>query len=412
MPLLRIAWRNIGRNKRRSLLSALAVAFAVAVLTFAMALQQGSYADMIYQTVHARTGHLQVQHPDYWPDADLTKRLKQPGEILNALEAMPAVLASAPRIQAAALVGTEENTFGALIQGIDPARERETSTLANMVREGKFLETNDRDGALLGAGLAKNLGVELGDEIVFIGQGADGSLAAGRLIVRGITRMGIAELDRTAVTAHVDRIGEAYSMRGAVTEIAVLLQGNEEQDAAESGIEATLQAMGVGSDARVVPWTTLMPGIEQSIKLDWYSGQIIYFVLVLVVGFGIANTFLMAYLERLRELGVILALGMRPRGVALMVYAESVFLTLMGVLAGLAIGIPVVQFFHRKGIYFGKEAEEIMAEYGMSATIHPALSPLVIRLAVLIVGGVALVLALYPACKASRLAPLDGMRRG
>lgn len=408
--LLHIAWRNIGRNRRRSWLTALAIGFAVAILIFAMALQQGSYADMIFNTVHARTGNLQLQHPAYWPDMDLAKRLARPGEWTPLLESLPQVRAYTPRIQAAALVSTTNRTFGALLQGIDPEREAETSTLNEVVRTGSYLTPQDRDGALVGERLARNLGAGLGDELVFLGQGADGSLAAGTLIIRGLFKTGIAEIDRQAVAAHIDTIREAFSMREGVTEIAVLLHRDRDRPAVAARLREAIAERGRQDAAAVVEWTTLMPGVEESIQLDWYSGQIIYLVLVLVVGFGIANTFLMAYMERIHEFGVLLSLGMRPGRLSGMVYAESVFLILIGAGLGLGIGIPITQFFHLHGIRFGEGAEELMAEYGMSATIHPLITPMVLLLAVGIVLAVSLALAAYPAWKSSRLLPVEGLR--
>ena len=406
--LVPIAWRNVGRNKRRTLLSALAVAFAVAILVFSMALQQGSYADMINNTVHARTGHLQIQHKDYWPKMNLSRRLMNPDELLSAVDALAGVVACAPRIQAGALASTETRTFGAFLQGVDPTRERELSTLASLVREGEFLARDDVDGALVGTVLARNLGAGIGDEIVLIGQGADGSLAAVKFTIRGLLGTGIAEMDRTIVAAHIHAVGEAYSLYGAVSEIAILLDRDSQRPEVTEALTNLLHRL--GRKEVVLPWTTLMPGVEESIKLDWYSGQIIYLVLVLVVGFGIANTFLMAYLERIHEFGVLLSLGMKPRQVGVLVYAESVLLTLCGIAVGLVVGSLFVLYFHQTGIDFGEASQELMAEYGMSSVVHPILSSLVIGRSCLIVLVVSLLLAVYPAYRASRLEPVEALQ--
>ena len=408
LPLLRISWLNIGRNPRRSILSILAVAFATAVLIFAMALQQGSYADMIYNTVHTRTGNLQLQHSDYWPTMRLEKRLKSAGELLAALATTPGIKACAPRIRSSALVSSDSGTFGALIQGIDPGRESDTSTLATVMCEGEFLGPDDREGAILGVTLAKNLGVSIHDEIVFLGQGADGSLAAGTLTIRGTFKTGIAQADRSSLAAHIDTIAEAFSLYGGVTEISVLLEHDRQRPAVASAINSFLTEKG-RTDVRVLGWPTLMPGVEESIKLDWYSGQIVYLVLVFVVGLGIANTFLMAYLERLHEFGVLLALGLKSSRLAFLVFAESALLTMTGIGAGLCVGTAVVLYFQHQGIHFGQGTEELMAEYGMSGTIHPLIIPLVLHRPALIVLSVALILAVYPAWKASRLLPTEGL---
>jgi len=365
---------------------------------------------MIYNTVHARTGNLQVQHVDYWPDMDPAKRLVRPDEVIAEIEKIPSVDAFAPRIQTAALVSTEERTFGAMIQGIDPVRELRTSTLANVVREGEYLEAGDPEGALVGITLASNLGAGIGDELVFIGQGADGSLAAGKVIIRGLLKTGISEFDRSLIAASIETIGEAYSMYGAVTEIAILLKSDEDRGDAQAALGDGLRARG-RDDAAVLDWTTLMPGVEQAILLDWWSAHIIYLALVLVVGFGIANTFLMAYLERIHELGIMLALGMKPRRLSVLVFSESVLLILAGIVSGVAVGAAVVTVFHRRGINFGDSAEEMFAEFGMSPIIHPLLNEQVLLSAVGITFIVSMLVAVYPAAKAAGLKPIEALRR-
>ncbi len=408
MMLLRIAWRNIGRNKRRSALSALAIGFAFGLLVFSMALQRGSYVDMIQNTVRVHTGHLQVQKEGHFPERLLSEKL-DPAGLLEALDGLPHVIGVAPRVTTAALVSKGEHSFGAAVFGIDPGRERNVSTLAAVVREGAFLDPADTDGALLGATLAKNLGAAVGDEIVFIGQGADGSMAAGRLIVRGLFKMGMGDLDRSAMAAHLSAVQEAYSMEGAVTEIAVLLDSERARPEAEQDVRRTLDGMG-RTDAAVLGWPTLMPGVEQGMRVDWNSGLIMYFALVLVVGFGIANTFLMAYMERIHELGVLLALGMPPRRLSRMVYLESVLLVALGILAGLAGGVPITLYYQVKGIDFGLN-EELTAKYGMSSVIHPHLEPLVFAWAGCIVVAISLAVAVYPALKAARIRPVEALHR-
>lgn len=406
--LLKTAWRNIGRNKRRSVLSVLAIGFAFGLLVFSMALQRGSYVDMIQNTVRVQTGHFQIQLAGYFPERLLSEKLDPTG-IVPAVESLPHVIGVAPRVTTAALVSKGEHTFGAAVFGMDPARERSVSSLADVVREGRFLEPDDREGVLLGQTLAKNLGAAVGDEIVFIGQGADGSMAAGKLTVRGLFKMGMGGLDRSALAANLETVREAFSMVGGVSEIAVLLDSERVRPQVERQARAALERIG-RADAVVLGWPTLMPGVEQGIKVDWNSGLIMYAALVLVVGFGIANTFLMAYMERIHELGVLLALGMPPRRLSRMVYLESVLLIGLGLLAGLAGGLPITLHYQVKGIDFGLK-EELTDKYGMSSVIHPQLEPLVFAWAAGIVVAISLAVAVYPALKAARIRPVEALRR-
>ncbi len=406
--LLKTAWRNIGRNKRRSFLSMLAIGFAFGLLVFSMALQRGSYGDMIQNTVRAHTGHLQIQKAGYWPERLLSEKF-DPAGIPEALDRVPHVIGVAPRVTTAALVSKGQHTFGAAVFGIDPRREGTVSTLATVVREGAFLDPADLDGALLGETLARNLGAGVGDEIVLIGQGADGSMAAGRMTVRGLFKTGMGGLDRSSIAVPLARAQEAFSMQGGVTEIAVLLDSERARSEAERRVRAALDEAG-RRDAVVLGWPTLMPGVEQGIQVDWNSGLIMYAALVLVVGFGIANTFLMAYMERIHELGVLLALGMPPRRLSLMVYLESVLLVGCGLMVGLAAGLPVTAYYQVRGIDFGLN-ETLTARYGMSSVIHPHLEPLVLEWAGGIVLAISLVVALYPALKAARIHPVEALRQ-
>jgi len=408
MMLLKTAWRNIGRNKRRSILSALAIGFAFGLLVFSMALQRGQYVDMIQNTVRVQTGHFQIQKEGHFPERLLSEKL-DPAGLLEVVDKLPHVTGAAPRVTTAALVSKGEHTFGAAVLGIEPEREKSVSTLASVVWEGAFLEPGDRDGVLLGQTLAKNLGAAVGDKIVFIGQGADGSMAAGKLIVRGLFKLGMGELDRSALAANIATVQEAFSMAGDVTEIAVLLDSERRRLESEVRIRAALDEIG-RHDTAVLGWPTLMPGVEQGIKIDWNSGLIMYAALVLVVGFGIANTFLMAYMERIHELGVLLALGMPPRRLSRMVYLESVLLVGLGILAGLAGGLPITWYYQVKGIDFGIN-EELTAKYGMSSIIHPQLEPLVFAWAGGIVLVISLAVAIYPALKAARIRPVEALRR-
>lgn len=402
-----IAARNIGRNKRRSALTALAIGFSFGLLLFSMALQRGSYADMIQNTVRVMTGHLQIQRQGYWPERILSDHL-DPRGLIESIDA-PSIIGMAPRVSAAALISKEDRTFGALVLGIDPDREADVSSIRRSIREGSYLSPGDETGALIGDALAKNLEARPGDEIIFIGQGADGSTAAARLVVRGIFRVGMGDLDRSLLVAHIRKIQEAFSMGPGVTEIAILLDSERHRIETGNTIRATLNGLG-RNDAVVIGWPELMPGVEQSIAVDWNSGLIIFTALVIVVGLGIANTFLMAYMERIHELGVMLAMGMPPARLSRMVYLESVVLLLIGLGSGFLIGLPFTFYFQRRGLDFGV-SEDLAARYIMSAVIHPRIEPLVLGWAGGIVITVTLLVAIYPAIKAARIRPVEALRK-
>ncbi len=306
------------------------------------------------------------------------------------------------------MISKEQRSAGALIFGVDPEREASLSTLSHVISHGAYLKADDKRGVLLGEKLADSLVATIGDEIVFLGQGADGSIAAGKLIVRGLFSLGINEMDRTTVVAPISTIQEAFSMQGAVSEIALLLDHDKHRPQVIEEIKVQLEDANM-EQAVVLGWPELLPGVEQSIRLDWIGGVILYLVLALVVGFGIANTFLMAFLERVHEFGVLLSLGMRPVQLFLLVYIESV-LTIGGIFLGLLLGVLITFYYQREGINFGG-SEELFSQYGLNPLIHPQISIYVMTWAISIVSVIALLAAFYPAVKAGHLKPVEALRR-
>ena len=172
-----MAWRNIWRNPRRSILTICAIAFASLLLVFMLSWQFGSYETMINASVKISSGHIQVQAKDYQDKRDIWMVVRDPAEIDEFLDKIPEVAAYTSRANAFSLVSSKERTYGVLVVGIDPSNEARVSTLKKIIRQGEYLSSSDRDHALIGQLLAKNLRVDVGDELVILGQGLDGSVA-------------------------------------------------------------------------------------------------------------------------------------------------------------------------------------------------------------------------------------------
>jgi putative ABC transport system permease protein len=406
VSILALAWRNIWRNKRRSLLTLMAVAASCTLLIFMMAMQKGSYASMIKNTVGAQTGHIQVQHVDYIEDGALESALSGPGDIMAAVSNVPGVLAVAPRISAPVLASHSNHTFGALLLGVDPELEKGFSKIPHVVSAGRWLKADDKEGVVLGHLLATNLAVGVGDELVFLGQGRDGSTAAARQTVRGVFRFGMDEMDRAVLVGHIAMLQETHAMEDAATAVAVMLTGDRQRTAAAAAMRAALKEE---SDLAVREWPELLPGVMQTIRMDWNTGLIMYAVLVLVVAFGVANTFLMAFLERIREYGVLLSLGMGPVRMGLMAYTESVLLTLAGLAVGTGLGSAWAYWLQVQGWEFAAEGH-LTSKYGVDPILYGELSWEVVGWAVGIVFVMTVAMAVYPAAKASRLRPVEAMR--
>jgi ABC-type lipoprotein release transport system permease subunit len=404
-----MAWRNIWRNPRRTIITVCAIAFASLLLVFMLSFQFGSYETMINTSVKIQTGHLQVQAEEYPEKKNIRQVVPNPSAVATILEQTPYIEAYSFRCQTFSLISSAKRTYGAAVTGIDPAGEAQVSRLNSLVREGSFLSESDTHQALIGQLLARNLRAGLGDELTVLGQGRDGSIAAIVVKVKGIFSSGISEFDRGAVHIPLQLFQEAYSMQGAVHEVVVIADALRNIAAVRNAIYAGLSSLDFKKKLRVLDWDELMPGLRQSIEMDLVSGLIFYLLLVLVVAFSILNTFLMAIFERTREFGVLMAIGTTPGRLTKVLLLESMTLTAIGIAAGIVIGCLITLYFQSYGIDISG-ASELLDQFGITGRIYPKLSVLSAISGPLAVWIITFLAALYPALKVRRLQPVEAMR--
>ena len=410
---IKMAWRNIWRNPRRTLLTILAVAFACVLLVFMLSFQFGSYATMINASVKIHTGQLQVQAQGYQDNHDMRRVIADPQPVEKVLNGIPAVQAYAPRARAFALVSSQARTYGVLVEGVDPVAEARVSTLKEIVRQGSYLDKAHPDmgrpDALIGYLLARNLKVAPGDELTVLGQGFDGSIAATVVRVRGIYNSGVDDFDRSAIQIPLAAFQDIFSMGKAVHEIVIMGRHLSDAPAIKAALTGPLGRLEADPPLMVLDWEELMPGLRQAINMDLVSGSVFYLILVMVVAFSILNTFLMAILERTYEFGILMAMGTKPGRLTRLVLIESAGMTLVGVASGILLGCLVTWYFMLHGIQLG--ASEISRQFGLPDTLYPQLSLLSATAGPLVVLIVTLLAALYPALKLRRLQPVEAMRQ-
>lgn len=410
---VKMAWRNIWRNPRRTLLTIAAIAFACVLLVFMLSFQFGSYDTMINASVKIHTGHLQVQARGYQDDQKIRQVIADPRPVQQALDAMPEVLAHAPRARAFALVSSADRAYGVMVEGIVPEAEAQVSTLPRIIRHGEYLSDHPVEeglpDALIGNLLARNLKVAVGDELTVLGQGRDGSIAATVVHVRGIYSSGMDDFDRSAIQIPLADFQAIFTMDMAVHEIVVVGRRLSDAPAIKAALQEKLAGLAAKADLVVLDWEDLMPGLRQAINMDLVSGSIFYLILIMVVAFSILNTFLMAIFERTYEFGIMMAMGTKPQRLTRLVLAESTGMTLVGVAAGMMLGCLVTFYFMHHGINLG--ANEISRQFGIPDTLYPRLTAISITAGPLAVLLITLLAALYPALKIRRLAPVEAMRQ-
>lgn len=405
---LKMAWRNIWRNSRRSILTILAIAFASLLLVFMLSWQFGSYDTMINSAVKIHTGHVQVQAKGYKNKRSIRLVVPDPAEVGDILEKTPGVAAYSFRTNAFSLVSSKERTYGAIVIGIDPVREAKVSTLEKLVHQGNYLSAGDTDQALVGKLLAKNLLVGLGDELVVLGQGRDGSIAATMVKVKGIFSSGQDEFDRSTIHIPLKYFQDVYTMYEAVHEVVVLVKSLEYVPEIKRTVAAGIENTNKKGHLVALDWMELMPGLIQAIQMDLVSGFIFYIILIVVVAFSILNTFLMTIFERTREFGVLMALGTTPGRLTKLLLIESTTMTMVGIVIGIIGGSLITWYFQEHGIVISG-ASELMRQYGLAERMFPQLSVLSVVIGSGAVLVITLLTALYPALRVRRLRPIEAM---
>lgn len=404
----KMAWRNIWRNPRRTLLTVCAITFATVLLVFMLSFQFGSYETMINTSVKISTGHLQIQAAAYQEKKSIRFVIPKPQAIAKVVDQIPQVAAYTFRGQAFALISSTNRTYGVVVTGIDPQKEARVSRLKQLVRKGHFLAGNDRNQAIVGSLLARNLRAKIGDELTLIGQGRDGSIAATVVSVKGIFSSGIDDFDRAALQIPLTTFQDTFSMDQSVHEIVIIGKSLSDVAAIKAKLQIALSDLEGRKKLKTLDWQELMPGLRQAIEMDLISGLIFYGLLIIVVAFSILNTFLMAIFERTREFGVMMSIGTTPQRLTKILLLESMTITLIGIIAGIGIGIGVTAYFQLHGIDFSG-GSELLSQFGITGRMYPKLSFLSVAIGPFMVLFFTFFAALYPALKIRRLRPVEAM---
>jgi ABC-type lipoprotein release transport system permease subunit len=407
MPLeLRLAWRNVWRNPRRTGLTVAATVFAVVLVVFFVAMAAGLHEKMIEDAVRIQSGHVALAGEGYFDNRTLEQFVELDGALRAELDATPGVRGWAPRVIGFALLSKETDARGVAVFGVDPEREPSVTSLKEKLKRGEFVSAERPNGIVLAERLARNLGAELGDELLLYSEAYTLESAFDIFTVVGIMKLPDVSLDRSlALISLAD--AQAFFVYGQrVSEVAILAR----EASVAPVVAAAVRAATRGAAVEVRTWDRLMPELVQFIFIDDAGMYIMLVILVVVVAFGILNTILMSVLERTRELGVLLALGLRPAAVFRLVYAESLLLASLGLALGLGIAIPLVLWFQGHPVELGAEMAQAGELFGMEPLMTWKLKPLNPIGSTLTILGVAVVAAFYPAVKASRGRPVDALR--
>ena len=401
---LTLAWRNIWRNKRRSWIAIASVFFAVIIALFTRSMQLGGYRYMVKSAVSFYTGYVQVHSAGYWEEQSLDKSFIHSDYLKMMAGEMDHVTTSTPRLESFALVSSGEHTAVAMVVGVEPETEDRMTNLRKKVTEGNYLKAGEA-GILLAAGIADVLGVSAGDTVVLLGQGYHGVTAAGKYPVTGIVEFPAPDLN--SIMSYLP-IREAQSLYGAndrVTAVAFLIDGQEHLSGVVSGLRERLD-----ENYEVMSWSDMLPELVQYIEMDNAQGIIMIWIIYMVIGFGILGTLLMMTMERTREFGMLISIGLKRMRLAFILTLESAILSLIAVVIGTVMGIPLLAYYRLNPIMLGGKAAEVMIAYGFEPILPFSMDPSIFWTQALTVLVIAIVAALYPIFRVFRLRPVEAVR--
>ncbi|MCG6928396.1 MAG: FtsX-like permease family protein [Acidobacteria bacterium] len=401
---LRLAWRNLWRNHRRTLIMLAAVIVGAWAMIFMTALTRGMVDEMVKDGIRTLPGHVQIHHPSYRDDPSVANSLAPPGRRLRETLDGPAVVAWAARVKVPAVVSSERSTRGVVLVGIDPERERALSFVAGDMAEGRFLESPEDQGLVVGRKLLDRLETDLGKRVVVMSQDRNNEIADRGFRVVGVYDSRLQAQEEGFVFAGRATVQRLLGMGDLVSEIAILGTDYRNVDGLRDRVEAA-----AGPGVTVEGWAQLDPYLGS--MLGMMDGFVLVWIVVvfLALAFGLVNTLIMAVFERVREIGLMLALGMTPRSIRAQIIAESTFLLALGLLIG-----DVLAWLTIKPLESGIDLSIVgqgMEYWGASSVLYPALRWEDVVLANVVVLVLGFIASLWPAVRASRYEPVEAITK-
>lgn len=414
LVLLRLAARGLGRNTRRSLLTAAAMVLGLALLIFSRALSDGGHEQWIESAVRMGTGHIAIQAPQYLETGKLEYRLEaeQVASAVEAIEALPpeaGVRTWTTRMTVDGLASSASSAIPVRVEGVDPVREAAFSDFGAKVQEGRYLEEGDRLHAFVGVELARRLDLEVGNRFVITAQTASGDVEGQLVRVAGIFRTAVTELDEGLVHVPIGTVRDWLGAAESATTLPVLLETSTQTDRTVASLTTALADQ---PDIRVLGWREASPDLDSAVRIDDYGDYIFHIILFAIIALAILNAVLISVLGRRREFGIMQAMGLTGFETGFVVFVEGVLVTAASGLVGMVVGFLFTWGLFRDGLDFSALMSSEMSFSG--SVIDPVIVPffqfqqiLVSLYFILIIGTLA---SLYPAVRASKLDPAEAMK--
>ncbi len=403
--LTRIAWRNVWRNKVRSLILLCSIALGVWAGIFMLSFSWGMSIQYVNLAIKGQISHIQMHQPEFKQDRKITYTIDDAPGRIQEINSLPGVRASCGRIIISGMISSPTSGAGASISGIDPDQENMVTGMATNVIQGEYFESKKKNQILIGEKLANKLNVKLNNKVVLTFQDIDSHITAAAFRVAGIYKTSNSSTDELNVFVKHAALSPLLGLEeGSVHEIAILLIEGAEMAPIYASLKAKYPAL------LVEDWKALAP--ELRLVVDSFRMNMVVFmgIILLALTFGIINTMLMAVLERFHELGVLMAIGMNKFSVFMMIMLETLYLAIIGGICGLLLAYGTIQILGRTGIDLSAFAKGLSA-YGMDTLVYPALQNNQYLEIFIMIFIAAILSAIYPAYKALKLNPVQAIRK-
>lgn len=403
--ILKIAWRNIWRNKRRTLITIASIMFALFFAIIMRGFGKGSYEKMKENAVKSYSGYVQIHKKGYWDDKNINNIFSLDQRLVTEFESDPRISAVIPRLESFALASSGESTKGVAVMGISPEKEDQMTKIRSYLKAGEFIDTGDKS-VLVPSGLAKFLKIKVNDTLVLFSSGYHGTTAAGLYPVKGILKLPTPEMDRSTLYMPIAEAQNFFSTGTQLT--ALVFDLNDIKDV--EGVERTINE-NLDLDAyEVMDWKLMNKELLQMIETDNAGGVIMIAILYMVIAFGIFGTVLMMTNERMREFSVMISVGMQKRKLALVIIIELIILTTIAVFGGILISLPVMFYFYYNPIEFSGDAVQAMKDFNFEPVM-----PMSLDIQIFIFQGIAISILMliamsYPTIKIMSLNVSKGLR--
>lgn len=401
--LLKISWRNIWRNKRRSLIILTSIVVGVVALILTDTLSMGFAHQMLRNQIGSHVGHIQIHRQGYQDNPELKKTIDRPEEIEAVLKQIPAVKAYSPRVISFGLLSSSYNSSGISIVGINPEKEKQVTTIHQFIKQGSYLAGGER-AILISTRLSEKLEVTLGDKVVAMASQVDGSVGSEVFRVTGLFETFDSEFDKTHVYVPIAMAQRMLGLQNRITEFVLLAPDLKQVDM----LRDTLRER-IPRSYEVLSYKDILPLLVLQLQLYDELIYIYYLFIGIALVFGIINTVLMAVFERIREFGVLMAMGMPNRKLFSMVVLEALSLGILGTVVGLILGYLAYLPLAHNGLNLSSFAEGL-ASFGAGAIVYPVFTLRILFDVLITVPIFAVIGALYPAYKAIRFEPVEAIR--